>query len=294
MRSRFSLTVKVLLSALLFLVLTIPISPSSQALPGAEEMNAEKVINEHLNSLGTAEARAAVTSRVILGTVLATARIGGSGQTEGQAVLASRGNNSLMGMAFTVPSYPHEKMGYDGKKLTVAELTPGERSELGKFFLTHEMPFKEGLLEGTLSTAWPLLNLSSRKAVLKYDGTKKLQGQKMYVLRYETKNDSGLKTKLYFEAETFRHVRTEYEDRIIQQMAAAPGVTQKQGDSITKLVEEFSDFKPVDGVTLPHSYKLQLSVEMLGRRILQDWTFSLKKFVGNRTLVDKEFDVVSQ
>ena len=77
-------------------------------------------------------------------------------------------------------------------------------------------------------------------------------------------------------------------------MAAAPGVTQKQGDSITKLVEEFSDFKPVDGVTLPHSYKLQLSVEMLGRRILQDWTFSLSKFVGNRTLVDKEFDVVSQ
>jgi hypothetical protein len=160
--------------------------------------------------------------------------------------------------------------------------------------MTHEMPFREGLLAGTLSAAWPLLDMSSRKAVLKYDGMKKIEGRQVYVVRYEPKNDSGLKTRLYFDAETFRHVRTEYEHRIIQQMATAPGVTQKQGDSITKLVEEFSDFKPVDGLSLPHSYKLQLSVEMLGRRILQDWTLSLSQFVANRTLDDKEFDVVAK
>ena len=86
----------------------------------------------------------------------------------------------------------------------------------------------------------------------------------------------------------------EYEHRIIQQMADQPGRTQKQGDSITKLVEEFSDFKTVDGLTLPHSYKLQLSVETLGRRILLDWTLAFSQFVANRTLDDKEFDVVSK
>ncbi|HEX4899245.1 MAG TPA: hypothetical protein VFV61_01860 [Pyrinomonadaceae bacterium] len=292
MSRRFSR--RYLTAALLLLMATIPPSSTSRAISDEDDLTAEQVIARHLDSIGSAEARASITSRVILGRALAAARIGGSGQAEGQVVLASRGHNSLVGMAFTVPNYPHEKMGYDGKKLTVAELTPGVRSELGKFFMAHEMPFREGLLSGTLSTAWPLLNLPSRKAALKYEGTKTLQGHKRYVLRYETKNDSGLKTRLYFDAETFRHVRTEYEHRIIQQMATAPGVTQKQGDSITKLVEEFSDFKPVDGLSLPHSYKLQLSVEMLGRRILQDWTLSLSQFVANRTLDDKEFDVVAK
>ncbi|MFZ0063961.1 MAG: hypothetical protein WAL47_18150 [Pyrinomonadaceae bacterium] len=294
MKARFSFTAKSLLSALLLSIVTLPTSSRSRVVSDQDDMTTEQIIAKHLDSIGTAEARASITSRVILGTALAAARIGGSGQTEGQAVLASRGNNSLLGMVFTVPNYPHEKMGYDSKKLTVAELTPGVRSELGKFFMAHEMPFREGLLEGTLSTAWPLLNLASRKAVLKYEGSKKLQGHKMYVLRYETKNDSGLKTKLYFDAETFRHVRTEYEERIIQQMANQPGITQKQGDSITKLIEEFSDFKPVGGVTLPHSYKLQLSIESLNRRILQDWALALSQFVANRTLDDKEFDVISK
>lgn len=281
-----------LLTALLLLVPTA--STSSKVFLDEDDLTSAQVVAKHLDSIGSAEARAAVKSRVILGTALATARIGGSGQAEGQAVLASQGEKSLVGMAFTVPNYPHEKMGFDGKKLTVAELTPGTRSELGRFFMAHEMPFREGLLGGTLSTAWPLLDMTSRKASLKYEGTKKLQGQKMYVLRYETKNDSGLKTRLYFDAETFRHVRTEYEFRIIQQMSERPGVTQKQGDSITKLVEEFSDFKTVSGLTLPHSYKLQLSVETLGRRILQDWTISASQFVANRALSDKEFDVVSK
>jgi hypothetical protein len=292
MRPQFCLSGKCVIAGLLLLMATAP--TSSRARSDDDDLTAEQVIAKHLDSIGTAEARASITSRVILGTVLAVVRVGGSGQAEGQAVIASRGNNSLIGMAFSVPNYPHEKMGYDGKKLTVAELTPGVRSELGKFFMAHEMPFREGLLTGSLSTAWPLLTLTSRKAVLKYEGTKKLQGSKMYVLRYETRNDSGLKTKLYFDAETFRHVRTEYEHRIVQQMATQPGVTQEQGDSIIKLVEEFSDFKAVGGLTLPHSYKLQLSIERLGRRIVQDWTLALSQFVANRTLDDKEFDVISK
>ncbi len=294
MNRQFSLSPKLLVTLLLLLMAMASLTSGARVLSDEDDLTAEQVIARHLDSIGSAEARASINSRVILGGAVAAARIGGSGQAEGQAVLASRGNKSLIGMAFSVPNYPHEKMGYDGKKLTVAELTPGTRSELGKFFMAHEMPFREGLLAGTLSTAWPLLNMTLRRAVLKYEGTKKLHGHKMYVLRYETRNDSGLKTKVYFDAETFRHVRTEYEHRIIQQMADQPGRTQKQGDSITKLVEEFSEFKTVDALTLPHSYKLQLSVETLGRRILQDWTLALSQFVANRTLDDKEFDVVSK
>lgn len=279
-------------TTLLLLIVTFPISFATSV--DKDDLTAEQVIAKHLDSIGTAEARGSVTSRVILGKAISTMRIGGSGQVEGSAVLASQGTSSLVGISFDIQTYPHEKMGFDGKTLRVADITPGTRSTLGQFFMTHEMPFREGLLGGTLSTAWPLLDMSSRKANVKYDGIKKIDGRKMHVLKYETKNDSGLKTKLYFDAETFQHVRTEYEQRIIQQMATTPGVTQQQGDSITKLVEEFSDFKTEGGVMLPHSYKLQLSIETLSRRLLQDWMFTLSQFVANRKLESKEFDVVSK
>lgn len=276
------------------LVLAAIGNASFSASSRADNITLPEVLSKHLDSIGSAEARAAVKSRVILGTALATFRIGGKGQADGRAVLASQGNMSLLGVSFAVPEYPHENMGFDGKTLTVADLTPGVRSTLGKFFMTHEMPFREGLLAGTLSAAWPLLDMSSRKAVLKYDGMKKIEGRQLYVVRYEPKNDTGLKTRLFFDAETFRHVRTEYEQRQVQQMVTQPGVTQQQGDSITKLVEEFSDYKTEAGLTLPHVYRLQLSIETLNRRVLQDWQFTLSQFVFNKNLDQKQFDVTSK
>jgi hypothetical protein len=276
------------------LVLAAIITSSFTARSHADNVSLQEVISKHLDSIGSPETRAAVKSRVILGTAMATFRIGGKGQSDGRAVLASQGNMSLVGISFGVPEYPRENLGFDGKSLTVADLTPGVRSTLGKFFMTHEMPFREGLLAGTLSAAWPLLDMSSRKAVLKYDGIKKVDGRQLHVVRYEPKNDSGLKTKLFFDAETFRHVRTEYEQRQVQQMVTQPGVTQQQGDSITKLVEEFSDFKIEKGLTLPHTYKLQLSIEALNRRVLQDWAFTLSQFVFNKELDQKQFDVTAK
>ena len=254
----------------------------------------EEIIARHLDAIGSSEVRAAVKSRVILGTAVATFRIGGSGQAPGRAVLASQGNRNLIGITFDISDYPHENMGFDGKKLTVADVTPGVRSTLGTFFMAHEMPFREGLIAGVLSASWPLLDMLSSKATLKYEGTKNIEGRSAHVLRYEAKNDSGLKTKLYFDAETFRHVRTEYQQRLIQQMATAPGITQKQGDSIAKLVEEFSDFKTETGLTLPHAYKLQLSIETLNRRVLQDWAFTLSQFVFNKSIDQKQFDVTAK
>lgn len=256
----------------------------------AEGVTVQELVTKHLASIGTPAARAAIKSHVIRGTAVATFRVGGKGQAEGSAVLASQSTMNLIGISFSVPSYPRENVAFDGKTLTVGDLSPGVRSTLGKFFMVHEMPFREGLIGGTLSSAWPLLDLDSRKPSLKYDGLKKIDGRQVHVVRYEPKSDSALKTKLYFEAETFRHVRTEYEYRQVQGMVDQPGVTQQQGDSITKLVEEFSDFKPEGDLTLPHSYKLQLSIEALNRRVLQDWTFTLVDFSFDKNLDKSQFD----
>lgn len=264
---------------------------ASSTRPFKEKLTAEEVVAKHLESIGTAEARSAVKSQLILGTTTSTLRLGGSGKIDGNVVLASAGTRNLIGVVYTNLDYPHDKMAFDGKDVTIAELTPGEYSRLGRFFRSNDMPIKEGLLTGTLSSAWPLLDMSTRTAKLKYSGTKKIDGRETYVLKYQPKNDGGLQTSLYFDAETFRHVRTEYDRRQSQLMAGEPGITQQQGDALVKLTEDFSDFKTEHGITLPHGYRLQLSLEALKVRYLQDWVFTLTTYVFNRPMADDEFKV---
>lgn len=259
--------------------------------PAPDKMKPEEVVAKHLESIGTAEARAKAKSHVILGQAVATFRLGSTGTAAGGSVLASQGTRNLVAIVYGNQEYPYEKVGYTGKEVTVAEIKPGVYSTLGQFFRQHEFPMTEGLLAGTLSASWPLLDMSERKAKLKYAGSKKIEGRQMHVLEYDSKNSGGLKTTLFFDAENFRHVRTEYERRITQLMAREVSVTQQQGDAITKLTEDFSDFKEEAGLMLPHTYKLQLSVESLKRRTLQDWVFTLTQFNFTRQIEDAEFDV---
>ena len=256
---------------------------------GQEKLKVEDVIAKHLEALGSAEARQ--KSRIIQGTAIGTFRLGGSGSAEGGAVIASQDTKNLVSIVFGSTEYPYERVGYDGKIVTTGELTPGVRSQLGIFFMRHEMPVREGLLGGVLSTAWPLLDVSGRNPKLKYSGIKKVGERKAYALTYEGKNSGGLKTTLFFDAETFRHIRTEYEKRQVQLMPDQPSVTQQQGDSVSKLVEEFSDFKEEGGLMLPHQYKITLSIETLSRRVLQDFVFMLAQFSFNQKIDDSQIDV---
>jgi hypothetical protein len=274
-----------------FALILSALFPATQAKTSPDKMKPEEVVAKHLESIGTAEARAKIKSHIILGTAVGTFRVGGIGTSQGGAVMASQGTRSLLAIVYGNKEYPYEKLGFDGKDVTVADLKPGIHSTLGKFFMQYEMPLRDGLLGGTLSAAWPLLDLSASGAKLKYAGIKKIGDRRVHVLEYEGKNNAGLKTTLFFDADTFQHVRTEYERHLPQQMPSGPSVTQQQGDAVTKLTEEFSDFKTEGGLTLPHTYKLQLSIESLNERRLQDWVFTLATFNFNREIDASQFDV---
>jgi outer membrane lipoprotein-sorting protein len=279
------------LSLLCALALILSATPTGLASSAPQKMTADEVIAKHLESIGTAEVRAKIKSHVILGNAVATYRVGGRGTSEGGSVMASQETKSLIAIIYGVPEYPYEKMGFDGKTLTAGSLRPGKYSTLAKFFMAHDMPFREGLIGGTLSAAWPLLKASERTAKLKYGGIKKAGDIRAHVLEYQPRNDAGLKTTIYFDEKTFQHVRTEYERRYTQGMPSEPGQTQQQNEAITKLVEDFSEFKTEGGLTLPHKYKMQLSIESLTQRVLQDWVFTLTQFHFNRDINASEFDV---
>jgi hypothetical protein len=256
-----------------------------------QKMKPEELVAKHLDSIGTADARAAARNRIATGTSVLVVRQGGAGNLAGSALMASDGTKNLIIMAFDSPDIPAEKFGFNGSKFSVSTIRPGERTPLGEFFRTHDVMFKEGLVGGTITEAWPLLRLAERNPKLEYGGTKKVGDRQAHELKYTPRKGSDLKIRLYFDAENFRHIRTEYERTVAATMGAAPGLSAGRIDTRYRVVEEFSNFKEENGLTLPHTYKLELRVTGENVARLLDWAIELNKFTFNQTMSDKDFDV---
>ena len=246
-----------------------------------------ELVAKHLEAIGPAEARASARGMKIKGTCLLTVRQGGTGQVDGEAVMASQGGMNLITMTFNSPDYPYESLKYDGKNFIASQFRPGFRTSLAQFFLTNDVLFKEGIVGGTLSASWPLLNLQDKNPKLEYAGLKKVGGKQMHALKYMPRKGSDLKITLFFDAETFQHLRSEYERTIYttdQQRIAGGGGTlpstssPRSSNARINAVEEFSDFRSEGGLNLPHSYKFELSIQSEVRPALVDWTFNLTDF----------------
>ena len=258
-----------------------------------KKLTAEEVIASHLESIGTAEARSAFKSLVAQGIVIGTYRVGGSGTDKGGAVMASQGPMSLIGFLFKQPEFS-EKMAFDGQKLTLGEYRPGTRTRFGDFLRTHDVVFREGLIGGTLSTAWPFRDMNAPKGKLQYLGTKNVNDRKAYVLSYEPRTGGNLDIKLYFDAQTFQHLRTEYHQEFAGPSVTNPSKAARQKGTRFKLTEDFSDFRREANLVLPHNYKLQLTIDTEGDPLLQDWVVTLTQFLFNKTLDAKQFDLTAQ
>ena len=269
--------------------------PTSAALttPAAQKMKAEDVLAKHLESIGPATARADEKSRVIVGTARATFRARNtSGAIDGRTVVASIDRKVLLGMGFTAPTYPGEKFGFDAKKLTIGYIRPGIRSTLGNFIEQHSDIFKEGLMGGTLTTAWPLLNLQERGGKLEYSGTDKVNDKLAHKLVYSPKRGSELKITLYFDAESFEHVKTQY-DRVISTRLSAGGIDSqaRQMETRYKLTETFSGYKKEGDLNLPHHYLLQLETTKTSGSSLDKWETELTEFHFNQAIDEAGFNV---
>src|SRR5678815_339712 len=155
-----------------------------------DKLTADEVVAKHLESIGSEQNRKAVTTRIISGTSFVTFRTAPTGQASGKAVLASDGKKNLIGMSFYSPVYPREQFSFNGNSFVAAFVTPGVRSSLGSFLMIHDFIFKHGLMGGTLSSAWPLLDLSGQKAKLEYEGLKRVKDQSLHELKFQPRGGS--------------------------------------------------------------------------------------------------------
>jgi hypothetical protein len=153
---------------------------------------------------------------------------------------------------------------------------------------------KEGLLGGTLSAAWPLLDLTAKKPRLNYVGMTKSGERRLHKLEYLPRGGSDLRIMLFFDGENFQHVRTEYQMQVTAQMGRTPETSSRQSQTRYSMTEEFSDFKQENGMTLPHTYKLQLKILTQGSGFDADWSLQLSEFIFNGAIDTKEFNVANE
>jgi len=257
----------------------------------SDKIKPKELVAKHLASVGSTDALAAARSRIATGTTQARLRLTNAPvEISGPAELASDGDRVLLAMIFNSNNYPHEKAAYDGEKVTIGVLTQGGRSPLGNFLMSQPIVLKQGLLGGVLSSAWPLFNLERRNAKLSYSGTDKINGQTVHKLKYMPRNAGDLQINLYFNADTFQHVRSQYEYVIAARQGATAEMSASQRDSRYKLVEDFSDFQATGGLRLPHAYKIQLTIETQNKTQTLEWTINFSQFAFNQTIEQELFN----
>lgn len=244
------------------------------------------IISKHLAAIGTAEARADVHGTSIRGECLLTVREGGTGQAQGITELASLGDMNQLTLTFEEGTGP-TWFKFDGSKTNVSQFRPGRRTSLEKFFADYQVIIKEGVFGGVLSESWALLKVESRNPKLEYGGTKEVKGKQLAVLKYVPRKGSELKILLFFEPDTFRHVRTEYsqtiyvtdQQRIPGGGGGLPNISgQRASNTRIQAVEEFADFKEEKGLSLPHTYSFDLEIQSDINPALVTWMAKLSEF----------------
>lgn len=263
------------------------------SVPASDKPKPEELVSKHLDALGSTEARAALKSLNVEGNLLTKFLRGGSGAAGGPFAMVSEGHKIIMQAKFDQPTYPGESYAFDGSKKTIGFIVPGQRSQLEDFLNNNGEVVQEGLIGGTLSTAWPLYDWQSRNAKLDVDGLKKVDGKDLIRVSYHPRHGTGdLKIYLFFEPETFRHVKTIYTQQSQAQMGSTPGMSSVGGGANLTMEENFGGFAKVNKLMLPTQWTIKYDQEGLGSgSSMVEFDWSISKIVANPDISGVTFKI---
>lgn len=273
------------LAVFVVLVTLLPVSAAK------DESQANDFVKQHLNSIGTEQARAAVKNFVAQGTVTYQILNRGPQTYEGPATLVSEGDKLASLMKFPTTVYRTEWFVRDDKKTSVAPVIPGRWTEFGNFIKTHNEILTEGLWGGTLSTGWALARLDEHHAKLQDRGVKKVDGVELHRIDYFPKKGSDLEIQLYFEPNTFRHVMTVYLMTITAHSGRTVNDSINEKEMHYRLEERFGDFNSVDNLTLPGRWIIRFTYGEIAAGIIDQYDITEKKMSHNMTLDPKNFEL---
>ena len=258
----------------------------------AQKMAPGEMVAKHLESIGSSGALSAVKSRTSQGEGQVAVVVGGKGNMAGPAEFITEGRKASFQLALEFQEYRGERLVFDGQTVEVATLRDVKRSRLEAFIHQFKEIMGEGLFGGTLSTGWALLDVEGRAPKLEYQGVKKIEGVELHQLQYRArKGSSELKVWIYFEPQTFRHVKTVYQLIIPPPAVTRPEESSRQVETRYKLVESFGDFRNVDELLMPYQWNIRLTTE--GRNTsVWEWDMVFARISQNQPIDPKVFRVL--
>lgn len=233
------------------IVLAVSVLQTSAA---EKELTLDQVRQQHLkNFLGDVPPEGMMAPRLLSGISAMKILDGGTGLVKGTMKFRTAPDAALLLLQFDSQGYPRDgfRLKEDGTVLPI-EVSPGSAGFLAGFIDSYRFVVRSGLFGSVLSTSWPFLK-SDPGIQMQFKGEKKVDKQKL--LHVECGFEAGMKSDVYFDPKTFRHVRTVHR------------IPPDRGNAY--LTEEFENFQKVGPVELPVLWRL--TVEWRGnRRILYE------------------------
>lgn len=269
-------------SVILFVAL-LSLFVTSPSLNGQTKLKPEEIVAKHLASIAPPEKLASIKSLIAVGEVRVEYLTQKNQPASGRIVIASEGDKMFFGMQLNAADYPQEKVIFDGNKVDVAAVRAGTRSVFGNFLQSNSSIISQGILAGVYTTSWPFLG-TERGYKISSGGTKKIDEKDAYAIKFSPKGSSDVDITMYFNEQTFQHVRTEYKRTSSASMGRTIDESARQHETRLKVTEDFSDYRVFEGINVPSKYRIHYSISGQNGTTEISWTASFSEFALNQPL----------
>ena len=262
------------LQPLFALLLALALAAVTMAADDKDKLSADEIINKHLAAVGGKAAMTKFKSRVAIGTARKD-----SDTAAPMAVMSEAPNRVSAVYQFEGFNW---QLTYDGGKAIVRPvLTRANAPVMEKY--------QDMLASGTMFNGVALYNVLTQGAseATKFEakGMKKVKGRQAYTVEMRRGKDKAL---LYFDAETFMWVRTDYGSlSFTKEMPNLVGA--KDQETTYDFYVETSDFKEVDGVKLPFKFEIVATAPILRQKSVGTIVATIKEYRHNIAIDPKMF-----
>jgi hypothetical protein len=244
-----------------------------------QALTAADIINKHLVAVGGKEALAKLKSRVAIGTVRK------ENEPEVKMAIVSESPNRVSAL-YIFERFDFQ-LTYDGKKSFVrGPVFPRDFSPIQDKY--NEM-LSSGVMFNSISLYNLLLDGESNGAKFEAKGTKKIKDRLAYVV--EVKKGKAT-ARLYFDAENFMWVRTEY-GRANVSKSIQPFTNDVVSHADDEMTVDFyfdtSDFREVDGVKLPFKFEQVITYPILRQKRAGSMVGTIVEYQHNVPIDPKMF-----
>lgn len=253
--------------SLLLPVLLAAAAGGARASRDAPALTAEEIVARHLAAAGGREALSKFKSRVAVGTFKK------EGDPDAQMAIMSEAPDRLAAV-YVFRDYDWRLIHVAGKS-TIRPQFPRQVAPI-------EDKYRQMLASGLMFNGIPLQNLLLAPGPdVKFTarGTKKVKGREAYVVEVKRGKDSP--ARLFFDAETFMWVRTEFgRAEVTRQMGTFTNDVVNQGASETGVdfYVETADFRDVGGVKLPFRVEMVVTSPILRERSAGTLVGNIKEY----------------